>query len=59
MGSVYSGNADENTAGVGTEEGTAPGAKMAFFDGGNSQGGLNFPVGQSVETTTPHPPPTA
>ncbi len=40
VGKVYSGHASEGTAGVGTEEGTAPAAKLAFFDAGNSAGGL-------------------
>ena len=26
-----------------TQDGTAPGAKLAFFDGGDANGGLNFP----------------
>jgi len=53
VGSVYSGNADENTAGIGTEEGTAPAAKMAFFDGGNNAGGLAFPNDIGAEMFDP------
>ena len=42
VGAVYTGNADYDDN-VG-EDGTAPGAKMAFFDGGDANGGLDFPA---------------